>query len=195
MKKQIYLENSLEPKRLFQESNGCFYGLNFCACHGLWPGFPKQNFKKNQFFYDDSVVTYRNEKGKVFGLNRLECFNRFQAIMLTKKEDFKEVFENFYNRLISFFKILKIPFEVIKKENWANNPENLDAYTYDFETTLDNKKLQVGNLSNNGTYWTNRYDIRISNFRAVSGCSGVGIPRLINCFLAMHSFNKGDWPI
>ena len=193
------LEGVVDPKALLEKTSGTHYMLNYCSCMGLWPSLRNHSFFNSEpypiHFYDNSVATYRDQKGKITSLERLEVFNRFETVFLGDKETVLRGLDNYLVKLIKFFETCNIGFKVQKVPSWYMNDRGSDTgFTYDFITNIG-KPLEIGNLSYNSNHWTKPFNVRYNNKPAESGCTGVGLQRLIYVFLINNGFDESKWPI
>lgn len=194
---KVQLEQHLDPKEIFLHSPGPNYIMNYCSCQGWWLAHKNHVFESSSIlrFYDKSVPTYRDEKGKVKSLDRLEIFERFEQIFLGDKQKVLDYSLELKKKLIEFFQLCKIPFSIIYGANWFCEDVEGNGFTYDFEYPGQTKSLEIGNLSYNATLWTKPYNIKFNNKEAYSGCSGIGIQRLVYLFLINNGFEPQNWPI
>lgn len=195
---KAHLEQYIDPQEILLHTPGPNYVMNYCSCQGLWLAHQNRCFKgdaKVKRFYDKSVPTYRDEKGKLKSLDRLEIFERFEQVFLGAKEGVLDYAQDLKTNLLSFFALCNIPIQLIYGANWFCEDQAGVGYTYDFEYQGQTKNLEVGNLSYNATIWTKPYNIKYNNKEAYSGCSGLGIQRLVYLFLLSNGFDSSDWPI
>ena len=192
---KVYLQNHLDQKELLEYTAGPSYIMNYCSCQGLWLGFKNKNFEGFRRFYDKSVPTYRDEKGTIKSLERLEIFERFELIYVGEKKDVEEYVPNLKTKLINFLKTCNIPFKITYGSNWFLEEVIEKGYTYDFEYVGESKLLEIGNLSYNSNIWTEPYNVKCNNKSCYSGCSGIGIQRLVYIFLINNGFDETNWPI
>ena len=188
------LEEYLSPLEILEHTTGVHYAMNYCSCHGLWASFRNHNFVDPViWFYDNSVPTYRNEKGKIRSLERLEIFNRMETVFLSSK-DIEPTISELKENLKEFYKLCNIGISIQKKGNWIREEGSNLGYTLDYMFYGLDHPLEVGNLSYNSTHWTKVYNITHKNKQAHSGCTGIGLQRIIYLFLLINGFDIVDWP-
>lgn len=188
LKIKYYIEGKVDSKELLSMAKGCNYVLNYCACQGFWPAMKNKNFKKEMLYLDDSTVTYRNEHGRTKSLERLEVFNRMELVFLGNLK----IIEQLKERILYFFQLLDLPINLTKEQSWFLSTNDQGPFTYDFNTKVDGKTLELGNISYNGSYWTKPYNVKMNNHLVESGCSGLGIQRNIWAGLKYHGFKFLD---
>lgn len=197
MRVRARLEHHLDPKEFFNHTSGVHYVMNYCSCQGLWLAFQNHDFEGDfelVKFYDRSTPTYRDEKGKVVGLERLEIFERFEYVFLGRKDLVLEQIEETKKRLIAFLSSCNLSFSVVKTSSWYMEDESSPGYTLDFEYQGEERVLEIGNLSYNSSVWTKPYNVTFNHRETHNACSGLGIQRLIYLFLINNGFNREDWP-
>jgi seryl-tRNA synthetase len=199
LKIKTFLEDYMCAKQIQSRSTGSHFALNYCACNGLWPGIRNKNFisSRNLYtFYDSSVQTFRNEKGKVSSLERLQIFKRYEHVFIGTKDQIDNYICKLYNQIKTFLITLKLPCTIIKNGSWFCQDEQFkDSYTIDLEFPLtESKTLQIGNLNYNSDHWTTAYNVRVNNKNAYSGCTGIGRQRLVFAFLVTHGTDCIYWP-
>lgn len=192
-----YLEQNLQPLAIIENTTGVHYAMNYSSCNGLWAGYRNKNFtSENEIigFYDNSVDSYRDQEGKVQNLERLEIFNRFEYVFLGDCQlVFKEI-DRIKQNLSDFLKILNIGHDCEKTFAWYSEDKQSPGYSLDFQFKMPSKELEIGNLSFNSDHWTKPFNIKYNGKPCVSGCSGLGLQRLIYVFLICNGLDIKQWP-
>ena len=142
------------------------------------------------------MPTYRNQCGKVQSLERLQTFNRFELVFLGHEKELLSEIDPLRERINEFFNSCNVPFQIQKGSAWYNeDSESEKGFTFDYIfRDSQEKEIEIGNLSYNDTTWTKSFNISVNNKTAYSGCSGIGIQRLIYVFLLANGFDFQFWP-
>lgn len=157
--------------------------LSHNCCLGLFSTIPK---RINIGYYTDlDAIGFRNEGGAANGVDRFEVFRRIESVVIGKKDIVDEELDKLEAGLDLFFKSLKVTYRKLRVTPWyANGVKQSESYTLDYQIKVDfngkEKWVEVANLTRAGTKFTKSYGIRdLKNEYAVSGCSGVGLQRLV----------------
>jgi seryl-tRNA synthetase len=197
LKIRSFLEGKVDLVALKERTKALSLTLNYNACSGLWPALENRHLDKDlECYLDTEVYTFRNEKNRANSLERLQVFNRFQIVYVGTKSKTYEFFDILRSRIKEFFNVLKIPYTIKHVGTWFNQNLILEgAKTFDFEVLVDNKPLEIGNISYNGDHYTKIFNVKTSTENAYSGCSGIGTQRLIYTFLSIHKLDPINWPL
>lgn len=193
----ILLENKLNVGVLKDNLSNPIGGLSYSQCCGFWNYLKNKNInmKKLPFlFFDYSGPSYRYEGKAIHNLERLDEFHRMELIFLgTEDMVVKEIrnIEKIYTELLNY---LELSYKVYKVPSWYDSNNNKIS-TLDFEIYLPykDKWLESLNVSNNHSNYPTYFNIKPRNL--FSGCSGIGIDRLVYSFLCQKGFNLENWPL
>lgn len=198
-RKRAYLRNEVVPEeaqKLMDPNKGI---LNYSSCNGLWAAIENKNYPEDLIrYYDNSTPSLRYEGQATRSLIRLDSFRRFQLVFIGSESKVKEEVLNIESRIDRFFSLLQISTRKVKTTPWDGNSGSKDRkrYTTDWEVPLAaNLNLELGNVSFNDRVFTKPFHVKCKNEAAYSGCSGLGLQRLIYAIVCCHGFEDKNWPI
>jgi len=183
------------------------YILEPLQCTPLYQLFENSRLDLNKLplkFFDCSGPTYRNEDlGKLKALVKQREFHRAEFIYIGTKEQVIELRESILKEILKILESWGIGdrivvgsgcFEVSKEE--VIYPESIEEIPIkDIEVYIPKNKwwLELAGASVLWNLQTKRFNITSSE-ELWSGCVGIGLERLLYCFLAQKGFDIKNWP-
>jgi len=160
-------------------------GLTYSQCENFWAllrGNEKKLLEKDKIslFFDRSGPSYRQERKNLSGIKRLSEFRRIELIFVGSEVEVKKTIEVLTERYEKIYSKLLFSPRLSQVASWSDLKE---GYTIDFEISFEKELLEVNNLSFNGNYYPIKF---INNKILYSGCSGIGIDRLVYSLVTKH---------
>jgi seryl-tRNA synthetase len=197
--KQFY--GYVYKKWLLNENELDIAGVStYGVCEVFWTFYENQRINLPVKFYDQSGMALRNEGHATKTFERLDGFNRVETIFIyEREEEISYHIEVYIERMKLFLNKLKFKYRILEVDSWTptQKEENESVKTYDFEVYLAYKDqwLELGNISNNRDIFTKQFNVKSkTNNNTFSGCSGLGLERLLYAYIEQkgykHNINK-----
>jgi seryl-tRNA synthetase len=172
-------------------------GMTYAQCIPFWTSITNKMLNHKAYpirFYDYSGASYRYEGNAIHSLERLDGFNRIESIFIDTAENLPALCIKFIDKLRNFFIKLELTFRVVAVESWLL-AECCCANTTDIELYIpfNDKWLETVNVSNNSDHYLKSLNVKASKLTH-SGCSGLGLDRLVYSFLHQKGFDPENWP-
>lgn len=206
-------DDYLEKMTPFSNTNGVKedYILDPLQCTILYQYLEGKRINKLLKFYDASGPSYRNEDlTEIKPLIKQREFHRAEFIYIGTKEEVIKTREKTLEKLEELCNELNLQYRIVIgsgcyqiSEDEIETPKNeREIPIKDLEIYIPqgflkkNKKahyLEVAGAAALGEIQTKRFNIKKNGKELWSGCTGIGLERLMYSFLSQHGFDKKKW--
>ncbi|MDR2873852.1 MAG: serine--tRNA ligase [Methanobrevibacter sp.] len=156
--------------------------------------------------YDRSGWTYRWESGGAKGIDRVNEFQRIEAVWLGTPEQTNEIRDKTLQMAQKLANELELewyteigddPFylEGRKTENRGIEFPDVPKYEMRLKIPGQDKGVSVTSVNNHGTHFIQGFSIKEAHKDKIwTGCTGFGLTRWTFGFLAQKGFDRENWP-
>ncbi len=210
----VKLTGDVSPEKLQTFLRPPRYALPYAQCEPFYEIFSNKITDIDKFpfkFFDRSGFSFRYEAGGKSGMERLNAFTRIELAYIGTPKQVKELRDSVVEKLKQVLSS-KLGIECRLVETtpvWlAHSDPNAEVQktdvigTYDIEAYIPNRGgrkesewLEICNASVSFDKYHARYSIKERARReAWTGCSGIGLERVVYAFLSQKGFDMKNWP-
>jgi len=154
--------------------------------------------------FDASGFTYRYEGGGASGLNRVNEFQRVELVGIGTSKQIKKIADDATTAYEDLCDLLELewfieagddPFYLAGRQSEDRKIEFPDIPKREVRIRTPDGSISVGSINIHGTHFVEGFKIK-TNFgeKLWTGCTGLGVSRLVYCFLIYHGLDFDKWP-
>jgi seryl-tRNA synthetase len=182
-------------------------GVVYAQCPNIYASMRGKTLAEDDLpllLFERRTPSDRYESGGKRGIERVDEFWRIEIVYIGTKEQLLQLQEKLIERYKYIFDdILELEWRMarvtpfyMQQAGIVGREEEITKGTIDFEAKLPYRGewLEFQNISIVGDKYTSAFNIKGQKSSLWSGCSGIGIERLMAVFLAQKGLNPRRWP-